>query len=116
MMENTATPIPDADMVRELDSKLFEYYRAYYRDDLGLPGWERRIESFRRNEEAQLKRAGRPTAFFDSLNLLTRSSLGRKLHRLGIPHRFVRERSYRANPPYPSSCKACCVAWTAITS
>jgi SAM-dependent methyltransferase len=250
MITNTQAPMLDADLLRELDSKVFEYYRAYYRDDLGLPGWEERIDSFRRNEEAltgsrleyladhtgvsldgrrilvvgcgtgaemfylagkasaevygiepfdnavdicrlkarllglppelvhkraaermdfpdgyfdlvvcftvlehvgdvdaalgemarvlapggnalvvlpdyaypeephykilplppaffpglvkgQLKRAGRPTTFFDSLNLLTRSSLGRKLRRLGIPHRFVRERSYRASPPLP---------------
>jgi SAM-dependent methyltransferase len=254
-MTATNQPTPSskataADLVRELADKVFEYYRAYYRDDLGLPDWEQRIESFRRNEEAltgvrleylahytdvsldarcalvvgcgtgaemfylagkpgievhgiepfdsaidicrlkaklldlppervhkqaaermnfpdghfdlvvcftvlehvadvdaalremarvlapggkalivlpvyaypeephykvlalppaffpgvvkaQLERAGRPTAFFDSLNLLTRRSLGRRLRLLGIPHHFVRERSYRANPLLP---------------
>ena len=51
--------------------------------------------------KAQLKRIGRPTAFFDSLNLLTRRSLGRRLRRLAIAHHFVREYSYRARPPWP---------------
>lgn len=47
-----------------------------------------------------LRRLGRPTGLFDSLNLLTRGRLTRKLKMLGITYRIVREYSFKNNFPF----------------
>ena len=49
---------------------------------------------------AQLRRMGRPTGLFDSLNFLTRGRLIKRLKRLGIQYRVIREYSFRNNLPF----------------
>ena len=48
----------------------------------------------------QLRWMGRPTGFFDSLNLLTRSQLTRRLKRMSISHQVIREYAFRKNLPF----------------
>ncbi len=65
-------------------NKVFQYYWTYYRDDLALPGWEQRIESFRRNEEKQTGMYLEYLSHYIDVSQGARRSLGRRLRRLGI--------------------------------
>ena len=56
-MTNKPAPMLEAELLPEFDSKAIEYYRAYFRNDLGLPGCEQHINSSRFKEEVLTRHA-----------------------------------------------------------
>ncbi len=56
-MTNKPAPMLEAELLPEFDSKAIEYYRAYFRNDLGLPGCEQHINSSRCKEEVLTRHA-----------------------------------------------------------